>query len=209
MTKDPVQAFETNALGPSHVAAAAFAADPNTWLFSASTSHVYKPHPASDPTGIPEQAEKSPTTFYGVSKLSGELLLKPFYKDLGFAICVGRLFSFSHATQEPPFLIPSLRARILELDDGGPLRVSNSTAVRDILDVETVVDCVLHLAERQVVGVLNIGSGLGTTVAGLARQLAAGIGRTIAVESAGEATADAVVANVRRLKLALASPAKS
>jgi hypothetical protein len=117
--------------------------------------------------------------------------------------CVGRIFSFSHDTQLPPYLVPSLRARISDLPEGGTLRVATPAAVRDILDAETVVDIVLALAKRHHVGTVNIGSGRGLSVKAIAQRLAARVGKSITIEEEGAAVANALVADVTRLRSAL------
>ena len=206
---EPVRAYETNALGPALVAASAFTTNPDCWFFAASTSHVYQAYPASSPLAITEDSQPSPATFYGVTKLLGEHALIPLIEELGIAICTGRIFSYGHATQEPPFLVPSLRKQIMLLRDNEALRVTNSTAVRDILDAETVVDCVLHLASRRHVGLLNIGSGKGKSIAEIAQQVAEHLGTSIGIESAGEKTADSAIADVRRLRNVLEHPSGS
>ena len=203
---EPLRAFETNALGPALVAASVFTSNPDCWFFAASTSHVYKAYPTSSPLAITEDSEPSPTTFYGVTKLLGEQTLVPLTEELGFAICTARIFSYSHATQQPPFLVPSLRDQIMLLGDDEVLRVTNATAVRDILDAETVVDCVLHLASRRHVGLLNIGSGKGKSIACIARRVAEDLGTSVGIESAGEETANSVIADVGRLRTVLERP---
>ena len=54
--------------------------------------------------------------------------------------------------------------------------------MRDIQDAEQVVDAILELARRGATGTVNIGTGVGVSVADIARAIARSLGRTIAVE---------------------------
>ena len=203
--RDPLRAYTVNALGSYSVAAATIRHAPQAWLFLASTSHVYAPRSLGDVTPLAEDAPLAPATFYGVTKLAAERLAAPILAHCGVAHCIGRIFSFSHQTQAPPYLVPSLQAEIASLADGSTLRVLNATAVRDILDAETVVDAVLALASRRVTGTLNIGAGRGLTVAAIASHLAAHAGKRIAIKPEGTNGPNSLVADVTRLRAALRS----
>ncbi|NCC37459.1 MAG: NAD-dependent epimerase/dehydratase family protein, partial [Chloroflexia bacterium] len=202
---DPLRAYEVNALGTYSVAAATIRHAPTAWLFLASTSHVYAPTPPGDTTPRAEDAQLGPATYYGVSKLAAEQLAAPILAHCEVDHCIGRIFSFSHETQKPPYLVPSLRAEIASLPDGSALRVFNSNAVRDILDAETIVDALLALAARRVKGTFNIGAGTGLTVAAIANKLVARAGKRITVEAGRTAYANSLVADVTKLRAVLAS----
>jgi len=66
-----------------------------------------------------------------------------------------------------------------------------------------VVDIVLALAKRHHVGTVNIGSGRGLSVKAIAQRLAARVGKSITIEEEGAAVANALVADVTRLRSAL------
>lgn len=201
--RNPVRAYEVNALGAYHLAASTIRHATGAWLFLASSSHVYAPLPSGRTTPISEESPLEPATFYGVSKLAAERLIIPVLARCKIAHCVGRIFSFSHRTQSPPYLVPSLLARIAGVPDGGSLRVATPTAVRDILDAETVIDGVLALALRRCSGILNIGSGRGLTVKEIAQRLADRVGKRITIEPEGSGLPNALVADVARLRTAL------
>jgi nucleoside-diphosphate-sugar epimerase len=202
--RDPLHAYEVNALGTYHVAAATIRHAPHAWLFLASTSHVYAPTSLGDTMPLAEDAPLGPATFYGASKLAAEQIAAPILARCGVTLCIGRIFSFSHHTQAPPYLVPSLRAKIAALPEDGTLRVLNPHTVRDILDAETVIDAVLWLALQHVNGTLNIGAGRGLTVATIATHLAARSGKRISsIESEDTTHPDALVADVTRLRAAI------
>jgi nucleoside-diphosphate-sugar epimerase len=201
---NPMRAYEVNALGTFHVSASTIRHAPQAWLFLASSSHVYAPLPPGAVTSIAEDHPLGPATFYGVSKLAGEHLAVPILSRCKVATCVGRIFSFSHRTQQPPYLVPSLRLRIAGVPDGGGiLRVANPSSVRDILDAETVIDAVLALAQRRCTGILNVGAGRGLTVEAIAQRLADRAGKNVTIEPEGVGIPNTLVADTSRLRVAL------
>ena len=201
--RDPLHAYEVNALGAFNVAAAIARHAPRAWFFLASSSHVYAPVLPGDTVPVKEDARIEPATFYGISKLAGERLASPILERFGIPSCIGRIFSFSHHTQRPPYLVPSLLTKIEGIPDGGVLRVAAPTAVRDILDAETVIDIVLALAQRRYAGTVNIGAGRGLSVAEIAEILAARVGKHVRVEAEGTVHPNSLVADVARLRAIL------
>ena len=109
-----------------------------------------------------------PPTFYGATKLAAEQVVETLMGKLKFPYCIGRVFSFTHEHQSPPYLVPTLRRNIAALRDGDALKIDNPSAVRDIQDAEGVIDTVLHLARRAATGSVNIGTGVGRSVAEIA-----------------------------------------
>jgi UDP-glucose 4-epimerase/GDP-4-dehydro-6-deoxy-D-mannose reductase len=176
---DPLQAYQTNVIGTFNLCRAMIKTRPDCWFFQCSTSHVYQP--TSQPESLTENAATVPATYYGVTKLAAERLVSDLLGKLGRPWCAGRVFSYSHARQQPPYLVPSLRERIAALDDGATLSVRNPSSVRDILDARDVVDAILQLALSRATGIINIGSGTGWTVRELAEAIARQSGRRIIV----------------------------
>ncbi len=130
---------------------------------------------------------KKPPTFYGATKLAAEGVVETLMGKLKFPYCIGRVFSFTHADQLPPYLVPSLRQKISALRDGDALEIDNPSSVRDIQDAEQVIDVILHLARRRATGTINIGTGVGQSVGDIARSIARSLERRL---SSGESIAD-------------------
>ncbi len=195
---DPLRAYETNAIGAFNVCKQAVLNSPDCWLFHASSSHVYKSTPTATP--VTEDAALEPQTFYGVTKLAAERLIEPLLQRMSADYCIGRIFSFSHASQQAPYLVPSLRQRIATLNDGDTLSVMNPSAVRDIQDAESIIDCILHLAARRARGIVNIGTGVGTSVHDIAVQLARELNKRIRIEGVDRDTPGALIADTTRLR---------
>ncbi len=198
---DPLTAYRTNAIGAFDVCSRLLQTPPQCWLFHCSSSHVYRPTP--QPVAIRETDETDPQTFYGVTKLAAERIIEPLLKKLPAPCCIGRVFSFSHREQKEPYLVPSLRSRILQLRDGDTLEVSNPSSVRDIQDAETIIDCVLHLADKRAQGIVNIGTGEGKSVSDIALRIARTLGKKITVKGVDHDAPGSLIADTQRLRALL------
>jgi len=192
---DPLQAYQTNVIGTFNLCRALVRTSQECWFFQCSTSHVYQPTLRSEP--IAESAATIPATYYGTTKLAAEHLVSDLLGKLRRPYCIGRVFSYSHARQKPPYLVPSLRERILALADGATLTVRNPSSVRDILDASDVIDSILHLARAGATGAVNIGSGRGWSVRELALAVARECGRTITVDGEDCDPPAALIADTR------------
>lgn len=199
---DPKLAFQTNVIGTYNVCKGLLETQPACWLFHCSSSHVYEATPTTAP--IDEDAAKRPPTFYGATKLAAEGVVDTLMGKLGFPYCIGRVFSFTHANQLPPYLVPSLRQKISALHDGDVLEIDNPSSVRDIQDAEQVIDVILHLARRRAIGTINIGTGVGQSVSDIALSIAQALGKKIELRGVDRGPAGALIANISRLRKVLA-----
>jgi nucleoside-diphosphate-sugar epimerase len=201
--KDPMSAYQTNVIGTFNICQQLQLTQHGCWLFHCSSSHVYKPTPTA--ACLDENAPLQPQTFYGVTKLAAERVVADLLDKLVLPYCIGRVFSFSHASQAEPYLVPTLRRRIGELADGATLQVVNPSAVRDIQDADTVVDCILQLAQRGTRGTFNIGTGVGLSVREIAFAVARQLGKSLRIDGVDRDAAACLIADTHRLKQALAS----
>lgn len=130
-------------------------------IFYSSSSHIYKS--VSEP--IKEESEAIPINTYGLTKYISELLLQDFVSDKdNIHLCIGRIFSFYHKSQKPPFLYPNIVERLRSEDLSMPFRLYGAYSVRDFLDAEEVCKIILHLIQIRYKGTINIGSGMGITI---------------------------------------------
>lgn len=130
-------------------------------IFFASSSHVYK----SSNTLISESDPIAPLNTYGLTKYIGELLLEDFEKSTSnVTLCIGRIFSFYHPLQKPPFLYPSLIKRFQEEDLNQPFKLHGALSVRDFLSADEVCEKIIKLLDIKAVGIYNIASGKSTTI---------------------------------------------
>ena len=195
---NPLLAFQTNVVGTFNVCKHLLQTQQGCWFFHCSSSHVYQPTPT--PTPIAEDAITDPPTFYGATKLAAERLVGTLFGKLQAPCCIGRVFSFTHAQQPAPYLVPSLRQKIMALRDGDTLEVDNPSSVRDIQDAEQVIDVILHLARRGAVGTVNIGTGEGRSVRDIALAVAQALGRKIRVHGVDREASGSLIADTTRLR---------
>ena len=200
---DPLLAFQTNVIGTFNVCKQLLETQTGCWLFHCSTSHVYQPTAAATP--ISEGAPKNPPTFYGATKLAAEQVVDTLMGKLGAPYCIGRVFSFTHSRQSPPYLVPSLRQNIAALRDGETLQIDNPSSVRDLQDAEQVIDAVLHLAQRGATGTVNIGTGVGRSVGEIALGVAQAMGKSIRLTGTDRGQPGSLIADVTRLRALLAA----
>ncbi len=201
---NPKLAFQTNVIGTYNVCKGLLDTQPGCWLFHCSSSHVYEATPTTAP--IDEEAPKRPPTFYGATKLAAEGVVETLMGKLKFPYCIGRVFSFTHADQLPPYLVPSLRQKISALHDGDTLEIDNPSSVRDIQDAEQVIDVILHLARRRAEGTVNIGTGVGQSVRDIALSVARSLGKRIGLKGTDRGPTGSLIADISRLRKLLSPP---
>jgi nucleoside-diphosphate-sugar epimerase len=195
-----LRAYEVNAIGCFNICKQIIKTQTNCWLFLASSSHVYQPTEVGDrKLSLNESAPNIPSSFYGASKLAGERIVLPLLEHEKLPFCIGRIFSFSHISQKEPYLVPSLKRKILETPIDGLLEVVNAESVRDIMDAETVVDCLLHLAQNSCQGIINIGTGEGLSVGKIALDLARDMRKKIRIKKKDMGKINSIVADVQKM----------
>jgi UDP-glucose 4-epimerase len=197
---DALAAYEANVIGTYNICKHIIKTQSDCWLFLASSSHVYKMPDVEHSQPLSVDNMGGPENFYGASKLAAEQIARPLLKQYNISYCIGRIFSFSSVLQQEPYLVPTLIKKIEKMPDGGVLEVVNPDSVRDIMDAETVIDCILHLARNNFKGTINIGSGRGASIADIACHIAKLIGKNIVIQGATKTKPDFLVADIQELK---------
>ena len=155
----PLLAYEVNVTGTINLLAELEKewGSNKKWFFYASTSHVYKSsnHP------IKETHELEPISLYGKTKLLAENIVNQFgsLENMPFDVCVGRIFSFYHSSQKPPFLYPTILSRLENEDLNNEFFLYGADSLRDFLNAEEVVNIIIKLAIAKTKGIYNIASG--------------------------------------------------
>src|SRR6266705_2138824 len=116
--RDPALAFEVNAVGTYRICEQLVRTNPTCWAFFASTSHIYQPVSPSASRPLKVGDKEAPSSVYGRTKLAAEHLCRQFLETYGHPYCIGRIFSFSHSSQQEPYLLPRLARRIGDLRPG-------------------------------------------------------------------------------------------
>ncbi len=172
----PTAAFDVNALGAVRLLASvakrkmAGTLDPVVLIVGSAVQ--YGRHEASE-MPLEETAEQRPVNTYGASKAAQETIALQLFRERGVRVVCTRSFNHSGVGHGVQYLLPSLVARVRDVEAGGVPRLSlGNDVVRDYVHVEDVVNAYVLLAERGRPGeVYNVASGHGVS----ARQLASDV----------------------------------
>jgi nucleoside-diphosphate-sugar epimerase len=200
---NPLKAYDVNVIGSYDICKQIIETQVNCWFFLASSSHVYKSSPISGEPALTVNSDEEPDTFYGVTKLMAEQISSPILDQYRVDYCIGRIFSFTSAIQKEPYLVPTLRRKIEETPENGVLEIINPDSVRDIMDADTVIDCVLYLAKKRFKGTLDIGSGKGMSIKDIGYYICKSLGKKIQIRGVNKIEPNSLVANVETLKQVL------
>jgi len=138
-----------------------------------------------------------PQNIYGETKLAAERVLLSFQKSYGAHVCIGRIFSFFHNIQQKPFLYPTIIDRLKNEDLSKPFKLIGANSIRDLSNAEDIVDKMIKLMEVRACGIVNIGSGIGITIAEFAQKLA---DQKLNIVSDATETTSILIADVNKFK---------
>lgn len=203
--KNPLRAFDVNAIGTYYLCKQLVASQPRCRVFIASSSHVYK----SQDCLLCEDSKTEPISVYGQTKLLAEQLAKPVLELFNVSYAIGRIFSFTHINQKEPYLVPTLRAKIERAKQNDAIEIANPDSVRDIMDAETVIDCILHIVTGAFNGIVNIGTGCGLSIKEIAEHQAQLAGKKLLITGHNKNCPDTLVADVSILKNCLSERQKN
>ena len=163
----PLEVNEVNATGTLSVLAAAREAGAKKLVFS-SSSAVYGDAAVSPKT---EQTPPEPLSPYAASKLAGEYSCEVYRRSFGLPTASLRYFNVYGPGQDPKgeyaAVIPRFITQVLRRSP--PVIFGDGGQVRDFISVHDVVRANILAMQRDATGVMNIGSGDGTTILSLAR----------------------------------------
>jgi UDP-glucose 4-epimerase len=171
--RDPVRALTTNVTG-TQVVLGAIEKHPGCRLVFASTGDVY----AVSAAPHDELSDVGPTSFYGITKLMAEQLVRRA-TSRGIDCRIARLFNVFGPGDRTPHVLPDM---VNGLAGAGPLALGRLDPVRDYTYVDDVADALRLLAQYD--GdkrVFNIGSGNGRSVRDLVDAVRAVSGMKISV----------------------------
>jgi nucleoside-diphosphate-sugar epimerase len=115
-----------------------------------------------------------PATLYGAAKDALRRVAEAYAAQEGVELAWGRLFFLYGPHEAPERLVPSVTRALLL---GDPVAVSSGQQVRDFMHVEDVAGAVSALLESNVVGPVNVASGVGATVGDVIEEIVRLIGR--------------------------------
>jgi len=123
------------------------------WFFFSSTSHVY----SFSNKRIKEDSKLQPISKYGTTKLKAEKYIEKRLFQIKF--CIGRIFSFTHHTQDDLFFVPSLYKKFTSQNK---IELININHERDFLSLSDIVSAIKILYKNKSTGIFNIASGSAT-----------------------------------------------
>jgi nucleoside-diphosphate-sugar epimerase len=123
---------------------------------------------------LSEQTPLRPRHMYSAAKVSLHLLLEQIAALTGMSVAWARLFYLYGPGEDPRRLVASLIRGLLR---GEPVAVSPGAQVRDFLHVDDVAAALANVAEGELTGPVNIGSGVPVTVAELSRTVGRLVGK--------------------------------
>ena len=97
-----------------------------------------------------------------------------------------------------PFLYPSIRQRLATENLEKPFVLYGAKSVRDFLNAETVIEIIVNLMNKKIMGVYNIASGKGVEIKNFVQSLSK---KKINIKEMG--LADFLVADINKLQNAL------
>lgn len=164
---NPIRAMEVNALGVVQIAEGVANLWPRAHFLHVSSSHVYQPseHPLS------EESPTVPSSLYGATKLAGEQLLQAFCQTKRLNFGIARVFSLYSEDQEGSYLFPSIMRRATQAPAPSPIKLPGWNNVRDFSHANVLSQTICKLATLKTTGLINVGSGIGTSVGEFARQI--------------------------------------
>ena len=138
------------------------------WFFFSSTSHVYRL--PKKKIKINEKCKKKAISKYGLTKLKAEKYIKKKLSKSNIPYCIGRIFSFTHISQEDSYLIPSIVKKIRKSRKNN-IVFNNMNHYRDFVSVADICEAIKFLWLKKSKGEFNIASGKATYIKNIVKFL--------------------------------------
>jgi NAD dependent epimerase/dehydratase len=173
---NPADVVQTNVLGTLHVLQAAVEADVER-VVQTSTSEVYG---TAQTAPMDESHPLNPRSPYAASKVGSDKLAESFGLSYGLPVVVLRPFNTYGPRQSPRAVIPAIITQALA---ARTVRLGSLTPTRDLTFVtDTARGFLLAATARKAVGrVIQIGTGVETSVRELVLQVESILGRELKV----------------------------
>ncbi len=179
-----------NQLSTFHLLEALRLECPRAKIVLASSSAIYG-HVNDTHLPIDEQLPFQPTTMYGVSKASQELLALRYMNEYGMAIVRARPFNQVGPSEPTSMLTSTLAAQVVRIRSGAQppiVRMWHRSTERDFTDIRDTVRAYWALAEFGQAGdVYNICSGVAVPIGDVVELLLQIAGITAEIEETGGA----------------------
>ena len=176
--ENPTEFVQSNSVSTSH--ALDFCRKNKTKMIFLST-YLYS---SKLSTPIKETDEIDPANPYALSKFLGEQLCSFYAKQFGVEVIILRPFNVFGSGQNSRFLIPSIISQATKSDE---ISVLDIRPARDYVFIEDLVDAVHKSITSDLrFGIINVGTGVASTVEQLIFSLADVIGRELTIKSSNQ-----------------------
>lgn len=133
-----------------------------------STCHVY----GSSEAPINEEEDPNPQNFYAKTKLEGEIKIQELAgAHPNVDLVVPRVFGVYSRNQHPSFLYPALLRKIVPGVSPQTIDLPGANNVRDFLHASQTAELIVEIEKSEQLGIINVGSGNGTTVKDFAESI--------------------------------------
>ena len=178
---NPSMAYDVNVNGTNQVLRMARESGVKRFLF-ASTAHVYDIPPKYLPTDEVHPLRLNNT--YTTTKILGEQLCQLYYENHGLSYAILRLFNAYGPEQAKGYFIPDQLSKASK----GEISLRGANTTKDWVWVGDVADAFVRALSTEFVGPVNIGTGIETDLATIARIIAEGFGAKFAATPSDNAT---------------------
>ena len=128
---------------------------------------------------LSEISPTKPQYLYSASKLATQIVLEQWAKVVDIKFSWIRLFYHYGAFEDQRRLVPAVITSLLQQK---PVKLTPGEQIRDFLHIEDVAAAVYAVAEAELLGVVNIGSGQPVTVREFAETIGTILARTELLE---------------------------
>lgn len=150
---------------------------------------------------LSEELPATPATPYGACKHAAYVVSRSVARDTNLSMAWGRLFGVYGPGEPQGKLVSTIATRLLA---GEPFTYPRTPRQRDYLYVEDAADAFIALLLSDVLDVINVGSGVGLSIAEIAGAVAAETGRPDLVSTTADdpwsAEPEITIADTRRLQ---------
>jgi UDP-glucose 4-epimerase len=173
----PVEAITTNIIGTQNIADMCIQYSVKK-IYFASTAAVYAPSESMHK----ESDNPDPIDIYGVSKLSGEKIMRFLHEKTGMQVMIGRFFNAIGKRETNPHIIPEILKQLSQNPEQPTLKLGNLHPLRDYIHASDMARAAISLIESsEKFDIVNIGLGKAYSVKDLISLFESAIGKKIEV----------------------------
>lgn len=121
------------------------------------------------PKVFKENSRGFPKTFYGMSKLLGEMLCER-YRKIAAIKTISLRYSFIYGQGMPEHFVFGKFLNLAQKGEDIPI-YGTGKGVRDFIYLKDIISALIFVLENKAIGCYNIGTGIGTSLSDLAKSI--------------------------------------